>query len=288
MSLVSHTHKFIFIRPRKVAGISVQISLSRWLGEDDIVGYDFAPIMFNRHMDDDDFGAVPMRNTDWARIPYRSHELPDAIREKVGETVWAEYFKFTVARNPWDLLVSYLHYKFGPNYWRDVWGKRRPGAFMHNVPRALRLFRLRREIACGRRKKGLEAILREGLFSYHIEQIPQFYFCRGEAYADYVIRFENLQQGYDEVCRRLGLPPQILPRINTRQRPKHTDYRDYYTDFSREYIADLCRPMITAFEYRFGDGDGRHLPALADLGRRRTFWLIRAGNGLGPWSGGTR
>ena len=260
MAIVSHTHKFIFIRPRKVAGISVQISLSRWLGEDDIVGYDFAPIVFNRHTDDEYFSTGLMRNTDRAGITYRAHEQPDMIREKVGETVWTGYFKFTVARNPWDLVVSYLHSKFGPNYWHDVWMKRRPVAFVCNVPRALRLFRLRREVARGRRKEGLEAILQEGLFSYHIGQIPRFYFSRGEAYADYVIRFENLQQDYDEVCRRLGLPPQILPMINTRPRPKHTDYRDYYSDFSREYIADLCRPMITAFGYRFGDGDGRHLP----------------------------
>ena len=257
LAIVSHRHKFIFVRPRKVAGTSLQVSLSRWLGEDDVTSHDFAPIVFNRHTDDDDFGAVPIRNTDPAGASYDGHDLPDAIREKVGETVWAGYFKLTVARNPWDLLVSYIHSKFGPHYWRDVWGQRRPVAFVRNVPRALRLLRLRRELARGRRKESVEAIVREGLFG-HVEQIPRFYFSRGEAYADYVIRFENLQQDYDEACRRLGLPPQSLPRANTRPRPKDTDYRDYYTDFSREYVADLCRPMIAAFGYRFGDGDGRH------------------------------
>ena len=253
LAIISHRHKFIFVRPRKVAGTSVQISLSRWLGEDDVASHDFAAMVFNRRTDDDDFGAVPIRNTDPAGASYGGHDLPDAIRKKVGETAWAGYFKFTVVRNPWDLLVSYLHSKFGPNYWHDVWGGRRTIEFVRNVPRAVRLFWLRRTLARGCRKQAVETILREGLFP-DIRQIPQFYFSRGETYADYVIRFENLHQDYDKVCRRLGLPPQSLPRTNNLPRPKHTDYRDYYTDFSREYIADLCRPMTAAFGYRFDDG----------------------------------
>ena len=262
MAIISHRRKFIFVHARKTAGKSVWVSLSRWLGEDDVASFGAASFgthsvwRFDRHTDDDDFGAVTGRYRDGSGASYDGHDLPDEIRRKVGESVWATYFKFTVARNPWDLVVSYLHARLGPHYWRNVWGRRRPAAFVRNAPRALRLLRLRRELARGRRKESVEAILRESLFG-KIEQIPQFYFSRGQAYADYVIRFENLQQGYDEVRRRLGLPPQSLPRTNTRQRPKNTDYRDYYTDFSREYVADLCRPMIDAFGYRFGDGRRR-------------------------------
>lgn len=257
LAIISHRHKFIFVRPRKVAGTSLQIALSRWLAEDDVASHDFPMLAFDRRTDDDDFGVAPVRVTDGSGAIYGGHDLPDEIRKKVGEDVWAEYFKFTVLRNPWDLVVSYLHSKFGPNYWRDVWGRRRPIHFVRNVPRALRLFRLRRELVRGRREEAVETILREGLFS-DIGQIPQFYFSRGEAYADYVIRFENLHQDYDEVCRRLGLPQQDLPKTNTLPRPKNADYRDYYTDFSREYVSDLCRPMTAAFGYRFDDGPERH------------------------------
>ena len=257
MAIISHRHKFIFVRPRKVAGTSLQIALSRWLAEDDVASHNFQRLAFDRRTDEDDFGVPFERVADGSGAVYGGHDLPDEIRKKVGEDVWAEYFKFTVVRNPWDLLVSYLHSKFGPNYWRDVWGRRRPIDFIRNVPRATRLFRLRRELVRGRRKEAVEAILREGLFSA-VGQIPQFYVSRGEAYADYVIRFENLHQDYNEVWRRLGLPQQDLLRTNTLPRPKNTDYRDYYTDFSREYVADLCRPMTAAFGYRFDDGPERH------------------------------
>ena len=257
LAIISHRHKFIFVRPRKVAGTSLQIALSRWLAEDDIVSHDVPMLAFDRRTDEDNFGVAPVRVTDRLGAVYGGHSLPDEIRKKVGEDVWAEYFKFTVVRNPWDLLVSYLHSKFGPNYWRDVWRRRRPISFVRNVPRATRLFRLRREFVRGRRKEAVEPILRESLFG-DIGQIPQFYFSRGEVYADYVIRFENLQRGCDEVCRRLGLPSQDLPRTNTLPRPKNSNYRDYYTDFSREYVADLCRPMTAAFGYRFDDGAEGH------------------------------
>ena len=257
MSIISHRRKFIFVHVPKTAGKSVHVSLSRWLGEDDATSYgaidEFPVLRFDRHTDDDDFGAVPMRYSDGSGASYGGHDLPDEIRRKVGESVWTTYFKFTVARNPWDLLVSYLHYKLDPGHWPAVWRRRGPAAFVRNAPRALRLFQLRREFARGRRKESVEAMLREGLFR-KIEEMPRFYFSRGQVCADCVIRFESLQQGYDEVRRRLGLPPQSLPRTNTRPRPKNTDYRDYYTDFSREYVADLCRPMVDAFGYRFDDG----------------------------------
>ena len=257
MTVISHEHKFIFICPRKVAGTSIQASLSRHAGADDVMGIDFPARAFDRRADDDDFGIVRARVGDGTGR-YEKHDLPDAVREKVGEKVWNEYFKFTVVRNPWDLLVSYLYFKFGPLYWRDVWWRgRRPFEFLLNLPRAFRLHRLRSEFRRGRRKESVEAILRERLFG-PVEQIPQFYFSRGELYADRVIRFENLQQDYDEVCKRLGFPPRFLPRINTRQRPGSTDYRDYYTEYSREHVADLCRALTSEFGYRFDDGAPTH------------------------------
>ena len=260
MTLISHRRKFIFVHARKTGGTSLQISLTRWLGEDGVVSitsHSKRTKAFNRRTDTDDFGGVRQRRADRAGCSYDPHAPPDEIRRKVGETVWASYFKFTVARNPWDLLVSMLYFKHSSHYyWRDVWTGRKRSLrdAVGNLPRAFRTLQLRREFARGRWKESVEAILQEGLYHRQVKKIPWFYFSRGEACMDYVIRFENLQQGYDEACRRLGLPLQTLPRTNSRLRPAGDDYRDYYTDFSREYVADLCRPMIDAFGYRFDDG----------------------------------
>lgn len=247
MTVVSHAHKFIFICPRKTAGTSIQLAFSRCAGANDIVRFNGAKA-FDRRLDEDHFDAVGTRG---ATERDGQHLLPDTVRARVGERVWHEYFKFTVARNPWDLLVSYLYFKFGPLYWRDVWWRGRPPMdLLRNLPRAFRLHRLRAEFRRDRRKESVETILRERLFDA-VEQIPRFYFSRGAPYADRVVRFENLQQDYDAICGQLGLPLRSLPRTNTKPRPQGTDYRDYYTDFSKEYVAALCRPMIHAFGYRF-------------------------------------
>ena len=167
MSIISHKRKFIFVHARKTAGTSLQISLSRWLGEDDVVSIYLhkRTKAFNRRTDTDYFDSVRQRHVDRTGCSYHIHDLPDDIRRKVGETVWASYFKFTVARNPWDLLVSMLYFKHSSRYWRDVWtGKKRslPDT-VDNLPRAFRTLQLRREFARrGRRKESVEAILREG------------------------------------------------------------------------------------------------------------------------------
>lgn len=252
MCIVSHRHKFIFLRPRKIAGMSLQVSLSRVLGEHDVAYLD-RPLRFIASRDDHRFRVIDAGATVYGG----GHLLPDTVRKTVGERVWSTYFKFTAVRNPYDILVSFLYFKFSSRYWRDIWwGRRRPRALVRNAPRALRLHRLRRRFRGGRGREAVEAILRERLFD-QIEDIPRFYFSRGAPYADYVIRFENLQQDYDALCERLGLPPQTLSRINTKPKPRNVDYRDYYTDWSKGYIADLCRPMLDDFGYRFEDGPSR-------------------------------
>ncbi len=224
--------------------------MSRCLGAEDIIGFDRTRA-FDPRIDEDPFAVLGGR----ARDGTTGHELPDRTRERVGEQIWGEYFKFTVVRNPWDLLVSFLYSKFGPDFWRDVWrtARKGPNAFAYNLPRALRLHRLRSEFRRGLWKECVDAILREGLFS-NIREIPQFYFSRQEPYADGVIRYEALQPDYDKICHQLNLPQQRLPRTNSRQRPRGSDYRDYFTDYSERQVAELCSAMTAMFGYRFEDG----------------------------------
>ena len=249
MTVISHAHKFLFVCPRKIAGTSIQLALAQCAGADDIVRFNGSVKAYDRRLDHDNFGVVRSETNGTAHRG--QHDLPDAVRAEVGEEVWKDYFKFTVARNPWDLLVSYVYFKFGPLYWRDIWWTGRPPTdFLRNLPRAFRLHRLRAALRRGDGKKCVETILRANLFEA-VDEIPRFYFSRGALYADRVLRFENLPQDYNDVCEQLGLPARPLPRTNTKPKPKSANYRDYYTDFSKEYVADLCRPMTRAFGYRF-------------------------------------
>ena len=260
MTIISHRHEFIFFRPRKVAGTSIEIALSRCCGPEDVViplGLD-RPLRFDGATDEDDFGIVSSQHDgavcwgDERGHGRGTHLPPRTIRAGIDPGVWNAYFKFTVARNPWDQLVSRYHYRFY-NRWRSA---RRIFRETDDLRNGCRRCWMRHLFKRGRHRQAVEFGLRRGLFAEHLEDTSSFYFIDGDEYADYVMRFENLQQDFDEVCRRLRIPASRLPRTKSKVRPKG-DYRDYYTDYSREYVGVECRRFIDAFGYRFGDGAGR-------------------------------
>ena len=267
MTIISHQRKFIFIRPDKVAGTSVAAALAPLCGEEDVLAHN--DLVFRSGVDTDYFHMPPRRraspNDAYGFV--LQHALPDVIREKVGDKVWREYFKFTIARNPWDRFVSLYLFRFHviiPDMERS---KTSAPALVNKLlrriyrlaagepfapsPERLLASQLMRLLEAGRRKESVEFAIRTGCFAEFLAKAPQFYFCGGREYADYVIRFENLQQDFDETCRLMQLPRRVLPRTKSELRPREHHYRDYYTDYSRAHVARTCRRIVDAFGYRF-------------------------------------
>jgi len=69
----------------------------------------------------------------------------------------------------------------------------------------------------------------------------------GEVIVDFVGRYERLQADLDEVGGRLGIPA-ALPHLN---RSSHRDYREYYTDETRDIVAARFARDLAQFDYRF-------------------------------------
>jgi chondroitin 4-sulfotransferase 11 len=59
---------------------------------------------------------------------------------------------------------------------------------------------------------------------------------QGELVVDFLIRFETLQQDFDEVCRLIGKPPVELLTTN---KTEHDDYRSYSDEHTRDLVAKL-------------------------------------------------
>jgi hypothetical protein len=246
--IISHRHKFVYLKARKVAGTSVEVALSQHCGDSDIV----TPVgAFNPKWDEDEYDH-PGRN----RLGYDRHSTMIPLRRRLGRELWDAYFKFAVVRNPWDLVVSQYHWATRG----DVWGH-----YQGAVGRSLRRFwrrplAVRKNLvvlrAClAQRFLKIEDVTLEFFVTYMLRYYPpndRFYFDRsGSVGLDFVIRYENLQDDYESVCARIGIPPSQLPLLKTKSRSERRHYSTYYDDRTRELVAKAYHRHVDHFGYCF-------------------------------------
>jgi len=93
--IISHKHKFIFIKTNRTAGTSVQIGLEKSCGPEDVV------CVMGPHTPEE-LGTFTPRNEGG----YRGHDRACMVMEKIGTEIWNDYYIAAFTRNPWDRMVS--------------------------------------------------------------------------------------------------------------------------------------------------------------------------------------
>lgn len=224
--IVSHSRRFIFIKSAKTAGTSLEAALSSFCSGKDVVT-PLGDYEFNR----DETGR-------WVHRPmnangFEQHDWGVTIRDKVGSAVWNEYFKFSIARNPWDRVVSLFTWKAR----NDREFKAGPAVGNELVDRELRLRQLRTRFS--------EFV--KGTWQTN----DRFYLIDGRCCVDFIIRYENLADDVQGVCRRLGIPAIELPRLKSGFKPGQFHYSRYYDADSEALVADRHSSDIRLFGYRF-------------------------------------
>jgi hypothetical protein len=85
--------------------------------------------------------------------------------------------------------------------------------------------------------------------SPHRYQLDWFVDPNGKLLADFIGKFERLEEDWAFVAHKLGLT-ETLPHQRVNPRERH--YTEYYNARTREVIADKFRIDIERFEYEFG------------------------------------
>lgn len=225
--IISHTHRFIFIKSTKTAGTSVEAALSNFCSGDDIVT-PLGDYYFNR----DEKGTWTHKSMN-AGV-FQQHDDAITIKNRLPTDIWNNYFKFSITRNPWDRTLS----RFFWNHRNDPALKPKEGVFAY----------------LGLRKDELKPI-RNAFKRFLVEEEwdtnDRFYIIDGELCVDYVIRYENLEGGLREACIRVGLPEIHLPRLKSGFRDKKRHYSEYYDNESRDLVAEKHHNDIRIFGYQF-------------------------------------
>jgi len=225
--IISHTHKFILIKSWKTAGTSIEAALSEHCSGDDIV----TPL--------GDYGFNRDEKGEWIHKSMNAgdfHQHDDAltIKRQIPPEVWANYFKFSIARNPWDRMLSLF-------YWEN---RRTPPPlakkrFYHHlgVP-----FDELRDV----RKSFAEFVKKGGW-----ETNDRFYVIDNQLCADFVIRYENLAEGLREVCKTVDIPITGLPQLKSGMREKSHHYSEYYDEETKNIVAERHNNDVRLLGYRF-------------------------------------
>lgn len=234
--LISHAKRFIYTKTVKTAGTSVESYFEPFCmppGE-----WEFAD---GRSECVSAAGVIGVRSGEPLVVQsatWWNHMPAAAIRALVGEDVWAGYFKFCVVRNPFDKMVSAYR-------------------FFTRAPQPVRPSPVRRVFAAFRPGGSPRGEAHPVQFENWLRSVPlpldrNKYAMNGALCVDFVIRYEALGDGIEEVCRRLGVPhrPQALRHLKKSDRLS-VPPASYYTPAAVALVERAHAFELEQFGYSF-------------------------------------
>jgi hypothetical protein len=153
---------------------------------------------------------------------------------------WNQYTSFTAVRNPWDRLVSaYRHAVMKNSHWHNQADSRHPDY----------------ELLAGKSLADcLSILISERGRLTHDAWHPQTTWVAGprsggKVMVQHVLRYEQLDHDFDQLCRVLHADVGQLLKLNRSKRS--ADYRPYYTPEMSRQVEQLYASDIETFGYEF-------------------------------------
>lgn len=211
MALVSHQHRFIYLKTEKTGGTSVEMALQTLCTPPGTEVRHYGPAIVS------EVGILGARGDKFTSVDetgWRSHMPAKQVARKLGRDVWSRYLKLASLRNPYDKAVSWYWFmanKHGLDRTEPVAAFR---AFLREKE-AQGYFRSRRDIDWRVTHIGKRPII------------------------DQYIRLEHLQDDFAALFARLGVAGVTLdvPRVKAQTRKQDPlDVADYFDAETAEIV----------------------------------------------------
>ena len=245
--ILSPTNRFVFFKPLKTAGSSVEFALALSCGPNDL-------IVGGMSGEEQEAGFVQQNNirfnpiTGTIELSFHTHTTPEVMKKRFNENDWKEietYTWITMTRNPWDTLVSY--------YWWSVSQspeKNKELIIKQSDKRQVAIKKFEKMIfGPVKPLKGVEPDVFENLNC--CDYIQKYNTAQTDKRIDKIIRFENIEKDFENLADELGLYNVELPRFKTTQKKIKRHYSYYYTDKTKKLVEDKFKEYIERFDYKF-------------------------------------
>lgn len=235
--IISYKHHFIFIHIHKTGGDSISTALSPFLDSSDFVLKNDWQAWLQKL-------RSGSRHSELATL--RKHSPASAVVRVVPEHVWDGSFKFAFVRHPITRAVSL--YKYAARK-ADERTRLIPRNVWHLIPPGRRTDPLRwPSVRAFADAPAFCDFIRHPLLERELSMSSQWSSLSDESgrqLVDFVGRFERLEDDFNLVRDRLGLPEVSLGRHNVSHRPKELEIsRD-----DRRYLAKRFEDDFERFGY---------------------------------------
>lgn len=222
--LVSHNYKFIYLKPKKVAGTTTEVFFKKYCINPDNIPLFEEQLKQNdnnitfKYTTEPQYGIITNGKDGDINDPfYKPHMNCDEVIKGVGFDIWDNYTKITNIRNPWDLAVSMFH-------WR------------------LRKFPKWEQI-------GFQGFLESKDIQHNMRGNSKVWSYQNQFNFEY-IKFESLEEDILKVCKKLEIPtPNFI--LGNYKKINRKPYQEYYNEITKELVGKIYKKEIEFFNYKF-------------------------------------
>lgn len=215
--ILSHKHKFLFIKTRKTAGSTLEKLLYPYLGERDVITGSIRDETPTKNVPSKGGKTKYMDHTP-GRMQHMSYK--QAKNSFLIDKDPNDYFKFSIERNPWDKVVSsyFWHSKIKP--------QRTEKGFEHYV---------------------LNCELVPNDWGYYTNN-------KGELVVDKLYKYEEINEMYEDLNDRFGFGITKQDIQNVRMKGglrKVRDYRELHTPKTIKFVESKYKKIIRLMGYTY-------------------------------------